>query len=160
MCTAGEVWASGAGIRLGLLFNFIKFTEWPAGTFSQPTSPLTICLAAGDDDMADGLPALEQRTVQGHPVRTALITRPNQVGACQVLYLPAAGPGRISGFVDAAGNGRVLTVSDHPDFIDGGGMIGLILDDNRYVFEINNEALKQAELRMNPQVLKLARKVR
>ncbi len=160
VCLPGGVWASGAGIRLGLLFNFVRFTDWPAGTFSQPSAPLTICLATGDDDMAAGLSALEQHTVQGHPVETTLISRPSQVSACQVVYLPAGLPGRISDFLDAAGKGGILTVSDYPEFIEAGGMIGLILDNNRYVFEINNEVLRQAQLHMNPQVLKLARRVK
>lgn len=151
---------SNAGVRLGLLFNFLKFTEWPAGMFGHDTTPLTICLVRGDPDLDASIAVLEGRKVQEHPVRIAMLSRPDQAAGCQVLYLPASASGNMRDYLAATRHRVTLTVSDAPDFIDNDGMIGLVLDVNHYVFEINNERLRQARLRLHPQVLKLAVRVK
>jgi len=151
---------SDAGIRLGLLFNFMKFTEWPNTAFQDDDSPLTICLVRGDRDLEQGISVLDGRVVQGHPVHITTLSRPDQVAPCQVLYLPRSAPATISEFLSATRDRVTLTVSDTPDFVDNGGMIGLMLEAKHYVFEINNESIRQARLRLHPQVLKLAVRVK
>jgi hypothetical protein len=151
---------SSAGVRLGLLFNFLKFTEWPAGMFDHDTTPLTICLVRGDPDLDDGIAVLDGRKVHEHPVRIAMLSHPDQAAGCQALYLPASASGSMRDYLGVTRHRVTLTVSDLPDFIDNDGMIGLVLDVNHYVFEINNERLRQAQLRLHPQVLKLAVRVK
>ena len=51
----------------------------------------------------------------------------------------------------------ILTVSDAEAFIDGGGAIGLVRADQRLQFEVNRQALEQAQLRASSNLLKLAR---
>jgi len=151
--------ASDAGVRLGMLFNFIKFTEWPASVLGENTAPMRICIGGGDEDLTAGLAALQGRTVQGHPIETVVVDTPDALSACRVLYLPATLSRRVPAYIDAV-TGPILTVSDAPDFAERGGMIGLIVEHDHYVFDINNEAIRHTGLRMHPQVLKLARRVR
>ncbi|MEO8411703.1 MAG: YfiR family protein, partial [Propionivibrio sp.] len=51
----------------------------------------------------------------------------------------------------------VLTISDMEGFIDEGGGIGLVYDDNRLQFEVNRQTLAQAQLTASSNLLKLAR---
>lgn len=150
--------ASDAGIRIGLLFNFIKFAEWPVTALEQDDAPLNVCIVKGDPAMSAGVAVLGTYRVQGHPLQPRVISQPDEAAGCHVLYLPARERGQADAFLDAA-HEATLTVSDARDFVDMGGMIGLVLQDNRYVFEINNEQLRHAQLRLNPQVLRLAQRV-
>ena len=54
----------------------------------------------------------------------------------------------------------VVTVSDSPDFISKGGMIGLIRDGNSLGFEVNLAPVSATGVRMSAQLLKLAKSVK
>jgi len=153
--------ATDVELRVALLFNFMRFTEWPNGALGAAGAPVTICIARGDGEMQQALRVLEQRTLRERPVVIQPLATHREVTACHVVYLPGALPGgRFSDFVDAASGGGILTVSDRAGFIDDSGMIGLKLVDNRYQFEVNNSAVRRAELRLHPQLLSLASRVR
>jgi hypothetical protein len=53
----------------------------------------------------------------------------------------------------------ILTVSDQPDFIEQGGMIGLVLNGNRLGFDVNLTRAHQHSVHISAELLKLAQKV-
>ena len=53
----------------------------------------------------------------------------------------------------------MLTVSDIPGFAAQGGMLELVIDANRVVFEANADAIDRGGLRMSSKAMKLARAV-
>ncbi len=152
--------ATDVELRVALLFNFMRFAEWPNGALGPDGAPVTVCIARGDVEMERTLGVLEQRNIRERPIAIRQIDAPRQVGACHVLYLPDALLGRLSDFADAAQQGPILTVSNGAGFVDDGGMIGLKLAAERYQFEVNNEAVRRAGLRLPPQLLSLASRVR
>ena len=156
---AGGARASDATVRLAFLLNFSRFAELPDRAAS-PGSPLTFCLAPGDREMAAEFSSLEKQVVQGRAVKTLLINRMSDVYRCQVLYLPVDFSGAPAPWLQVAEQAGALTVSDRADFIDEGGMIGLVPATGRYRFDINLSAAKRADIRLSANLLKLARTVR
>jgi hypothetical protein len=159
LLAGNDAWASDARIRLGFLLNFARFTEWPA-TALAVNAPLQICLAPGDAGMAQELSMLTNQQVQGRTVLTRLISASAEAGNCQLLYLPAELPGPVEPYLRTAERSAMLTVSDHPDFVESGGIIGLTPSGGRYRFDINLQAAKRVNLRLDVQLLKLARSVK
>src|SRR5947208_2904068 len=51
----------------------------------------------------------------------------------------------------------ILTIGDTPGFAKSGGMINLILENNRVRFEVNVKAAKDADLNISSRLLALAR---
>jgi hypothetical protein len=51
----------------------------------------------------------------------------------------------------------VLTIGETPGFARNGGIINLILEDNKVRFEVNVAAAKEAELNISSRLLALAR---
>ncbi len=152
--------ASDVELRVALLFNFMRFAEWPNGSLGADGAPVTVCIARGDVEMERALELLERRNIRERPIAIRQIGAPRQVESCHVLYLPDALRDPLSGFINAAQQGRVLTVGNAAGFVDDGGMIGLKLAGERYQFEVNNEAVRRAGLRLPPQLLSLASRVR
>lgn len=146
---------STAALRLGFLLNFSRFVEWPESAL-QPGAPLRICLAPGDAEMAAHLGDLARQTVPGHAIAVRPLQRPGEAAGCQVLYIPAETPGPAAPWLNAAQQGGALTVGDSPDFIEAGGMIGLVPVGGRYRFDINLGVARQTGLRLSSQLLKLA----
>ena len=51
----------------------------------------------------------------------------------------------------------VLTIGETPGFARNGGIINLILEDNKVRFEVNVQAAKDADLNISSRLLALAR---
>ena len=103
---------------------------------------------------------LSKQIVQNRPIQARQITRPTEIDNCEVLYLPAELPTPAAAWLNAAAKVGALTVSDGPDFFDMGGMIGLVLTNGRYRFDINLGNVRQSNLRISTYLLKLARTVK
>jgi hypothetical protein len=159
-CACTNAWGSDALIRWGFVTNFARYTEWPTQKWANGSAPLTVCLLGGDKDMAAELTSLEKHTISGRMLRGVQISRLTELDACAVIYVPTDYKAPLKPIVDAADKHRVLTVSDRVDFIEDGGMIGLIPSGGRYVFDVNLIAARSADLKLSSQLLKLARTVK
>ncbi len=149
-----------ATVRLGFLVNFARYVEWPEAVL-KPENPLKICLAPGDSAMASQFGELVKQTVHGRAIQVKQAVRPSDAGGCQVLYLPSELPtSSVGAWLDVVAKSGVLTVGEIPDFIEMGGMIGLVSVSGRYRFDINLGMARQADLRISTYVLKLARTVK
>jgi hypothetical protein len=155
-----SAWAQDSTtLRLGFLLNFARFVEWPEANL-KPGAPLRICFAPGDAVMVAQSGELSRQSIQGRAIQVKSVARPADANGCQVLYVPTDLPGALPPWLDSATRAGALTVGDLPDFIDAGGMIGLVPVGGRYRFDVNLGVARQAELRLSSQLLKLARTVK
>jgi len=145
------------GVKAGFILNFTKFTDWPAN--GPGNAPLLIC-SLGPRALSGSLEALQGRTAKGREVRVRASTRPSELHECQVLFIAADEEPRLEWVLQRVAKLPVLTISDAPDFIDAGGIIGLIIENGRVRFEINRAAARGNGLEISSQLLKLARRVK
>jgi hypothetical protein len=147
-------------VKIGFLYNFAKFVEWPSGTFPGPEAPLTITIL-GSDPFCDALErSLQGKTVNARPVAIRRLRRVDPENAGQILFI---GPsvGKETGAVLATlRTVPVLTVGDMAGFAALGGIINFIIEDQKVRFEVNLDAAERARLRVSSQLLTVARIVR
>jgi hypothetical protein len=155
---ADERTASEYEVKAAFLFNFAKYTEWPAGSFADDRAPLTFCVL-GDNPFGKGLESFRSKTVKNRPVAFREIADPHAAGACHVLFISASEQKRIDAHLASLRNLAVLTVSDTKKFAQSGGMIGFVTVDDKIRFEVNSRAANQAGLNISAQILKLARQI-
>jgi hypothetical protein len=155
LCLAGS--ASECQVKTAFLFNFTKFAEWPASAFSSPESPIVI-LVIGQDPVADELETLRGKTAQGRKLVIKKSTGIPEGERFHVLFI-CKNEG-FAGLVRLVKNRSVLTISDGKQFSRNGGIIGLVTVDNKVSFEINTDALDRAGLKVNSQVLRMAKIVK
>ncbi len=139
------------------LYNFLKFTEWPNG---ETMSELTLCVT---DTAKFGavLDDLAGRTAQNKKVQIKRIGAVDNPSVCQLLFLYHEEPSqRIRDLLRKTENQPILMVSDLTEFLNSGGMIILVEQDNRLQFEVNLDKVKSAGLKLNSQLLKLAREIK
>jgi len=148
-------------LKAAFLFNFIKFTEWPAAELAKAEDPIVIAVVGADPFG----PALE-KTVEGEKVHDRAISVrrfPRMEAAAansHVVFVGASEANNVAAILRLLDGKAVLTVSDLDNFAERGGIIHLEKENNRIVFEINVEAVKRAGLVMNAQLLKLAKIVK
>ena len=143
-------------MKAAFLYNFFKFIEWPPASASQ--KDYSLC-ATGNDQLGDSLLVLENKTIGSKSLVIRRSLNGNALKECDMVF--------ISSSENAAAILRdlkglpVVTVSDKPDFVDQGGMIGLVMvqDDSRLGFEINLATAQAADIHISSQLLKLAKRV-
>jgi len=146
-----------AVVKAGFVYNFAKFTEWPAGAL--PAGHIVLCLIGLDAQGAVST-AIEGRPLQGRTLSVQRNPRNDELKNCQIVYLSDVDERRQSEVLRVVRGQPVLTVGDADGFAEVGGVIGLIAASGRMQFEINNEVAQAAGLKISSQLLRLARSVR
>lgn len=143
-------------IKAAFLYNFAKFTEWPAAAFATADAPLTICVL-GEDPFGAALDAIDGKEIKGRTVAVRRLADATDAQACQVIFISASEQTRLSRILASLRGKPVLTVADFPAFARTGGIINLKTNkDDRIRFDINIGTAQQAGLRMSSKLLSLA----
>jgi hypothetical protein len=151
-------------IKAGFIYNFANLVQWPSGTFPQPDSPIVIAIV-GQDHFGTTLDrVLEGKKVNGRPfvikrLRSVseFLKSVAELKECHILFVSSSEMPHLTDAIQIIKGLPVLTIGETPGFAKGGGIINLILEDNRVRFEVNVEAAKEADLNISSRLLALAR---
>lgn len=140
-------------LKTAFLFNFLKFIEWPETESNQAYSLCTV----NNDHLGDSLIALENKTIRSK----ALVIRRGISGQdlknCHMVFISAAE--NTTDIIRDLQGLPIVTISDKPDFINEGGIIGLELDEGRLSFVVNLGAARALNIYINAKLLKSAKRV-
>jgi hypothetical protein len=156
-------WGAAQGVstpalKAAFLFNFVKFTQWPADIM-PPGVPLVLCVL-GDRQVEAAL----EEVIKGHPVDShdLIVKRVSADGirSCHLLHISGADGKESIALVQSLNNMPVLTVSDLSGFAQSGGIINFTVEDSRMGFVVNTDAADRAHLRLSSKLLSLAKIVK
>jgi hypothetical protein len=167
-------------VEAAFLVNFVRYSDWPRQRFASPASPYVVTVV-GPESVAATVAAvasaagdiqgrrIEVRRVDASRVDAARADVPRGGGTARQADAAARLRGSHMVFIHhSAGVAPdqvlrllsgvpVLTVSDVPGFALDGGMLGLVRNGRRLVFEANPPAIQAAGIVVSAKVLKLAR---
>lgn len=145
--------ATESEVKAAYLYNFAKFVQWPA----PPSDKFRICIL-GSDSLGKALETTVQgERLQGRPVELKR-TGSAEVAAssCDMVFIAGSERGHLGEILRSFTKNHILTVSDIPHFVDKGGIIGFVVQDNRVRFEANQDAAQNAGLTLSSELLKVA----
>ena len=143
-------------LKAAFLYNFAKFTEWPADAL-RAGAPLAVCTtdAAVFDELAR---TTAGRAIDGHPVETQRVTLDSPgLRGCHVLYISDPDARRTAQFLDAVKGVPVLAVGEGDGFVKLGGVAGFFIDSGQMRFSVSIDAARRAHLELSSKLLSLAR---
>jgi hypothetical protein len=147
--------AAAPALKAAFVYNFAKFTEWPADALA-PGQRLSLCVV-GDEAVADAIEqVIKGQTVGGHDLTLHVLKADGPIRTCHLLYvggLDAKGSRQLVASLQGA---PVLTVSDSEKFAESGGVAQLILEKDRMRFAINVAAAQRVRLQLSSKLLRLA----
>ena len=146
-------------VKAAFLFNFAKFVEWPPDAFPHPDAPLQICVFGQDPFGVEFERSMVEKIVQSHKVKVAHPDDMSQARACQILFVSSSEKQRMRDILQGLQGASVLTVADTPNFIQAGGIINFVLDEDQVRFEINLKAAELAHLKLSARLLTVAKRV-
>jgi hypothetical protein len=153
--TSADVTSSA--VKAALLYNFAKYTEWPA---LRSGAPILACVV-GDDGIASALvDTVRGQNINGHAIEVQRGQDSARWGGCHLLFIANTETKRSAGGLTGIRTFAVLTVSDGKSFSHAGGIIELYVEDGLMHFANNLDAVDRAGLRLSSRLLGLAKIIR
>ena len=152
--TAGEY-----QVKAAFLFNFAKFVEWPASSFSDASAPLRICVFGRDPFGEELRNITKEKTVNGRKLEVTQVFDLQGARTCQILFIASSETARLKQILASLRGTDALTVGDTKGFVEQGGMINFVLENSRVQFEVNRKAAEQGGLKISSKLLSVAKLV-
>ncbi|HWV94633.1 MAG TPA: YfiR family protein [Vicinamibacterales bacterium] len=142
-------------LKGAFLFNFARFTEWPADAL-QPDTAVSACVL-GDRAVADAFAkTVKGKQLAGRAVAVTTIAANESIPPCHLLYLSGVAEARIAEIVSTLRDTPVLTVSDSDTFTKRGGIVQIFVESGKMKFRINSRSARRARLQLSSRLLALA----
>ena len=141
-------------LKAAFVYNFASFADWPP----QAAPGMSVCVI-GQDPFGRALDALEGKVVKGQSLTVRRLSTIAEARTCRVLFISASEANNLPRLLDAVKDLPVLTVADMEDAAHQGVIIGLAIEKQRIVFEINVAAARHANIVLSSRLLSLARNV-
>ena len=144
-------------IKAGFIYNFANLVQWPANAFTQPDSPIVIGIL-GEDPFGTVLDrVLAGKKVNGRIFLVKRLKSFPDLKECHIVFVSSSEMAHLAEAIHLVKGMPILTIGEIPGFARRGGIINLVLEDNKVHFEVNVEAAKEADLNISSRLLALAR---
>lgn len=143
-------------VKAAFLYNFTRFVSWTNSPKKE--LPLRVCVL-GDNPFGGLLAPLAGRKSQGRELELGIFEDILDADGCHVLFISLSESRNLPAIIALANEQQMLTISDIPNFILRGGIIGYVKQGNVIRFEINLQAANAAGLNINSRLLELALRV-
>jgi hypothetical protein len=143
-------------VKAAFVFNFAKFVDWPAGTWTTADSTFQVCVLGGDPFGPVLDETLAGKVIDGHAVEVRRLTAARSVQSCAVLFVGISKPRELTSVLNRVRNMPMLTVGEGREFAESGGMIGMFVEGDHVRFAINTDAAAAAHLAISSRLLQLA----
>jgi hypothetical protein len=126
------------------LTQLLDWVKWPAPT----AGPIRVGVL-GEDPFGGALEKLKPKHA----------TQIDELKDCQIIFIPRSEGGNLNAILGSLAGASVLTVGESEGFAKQGGIVGFVMEGDQVRFEINTAAARQAGLKIDLRLLKLAKRV-
>ena len=156
VCALGQT-AAEYQLKAAFVYNFTKFVDWPQESVHGANFQMCVL---GQNPFGSELTHLtEGKAIEGHPVQVSTVSNFHLARSCQVFFVSASESAHMTEILRGLRGSSVLTVGDSQGFADAGGVIELLVEDDRVRFEVNLHAANEARLKSSARLLSLAKAV-
>ncbi|KPK02043.1 MAG: hypothetical protein AMK71_03610 [Nitrospira bacterium SG8_35_4] len=141
-------------VKSAFIYNFTKFIEWPAESFTDDTT-INFCII-GDNPFGDDIQTIKGKTVKERELTVRQIKSIEDTGECNILFVSSSEKKNVSAILEQIKEKHILSIADMDGFARRGGIINFIMMNNKIHFEINVKASKLAGIQISSKLLKLA----
>lgn len=145
-------------VKAVYVYNFLKFVDWPPGTFETQSDPIHVCVI-GDHPVGKALEPIESQIARGRSIQLHRLEPRDKATSCQVLFVGIRNAHFATTLLKQLEKLPVLTVSDLDHFLTLGGMISFVIEENRVVLQINLRKIRAANLQISAKILEIASRV-
>lgn len=150
-------------IKAAYLLNFAKFVEWPTNRFPTATSPIKVGVLGKDPFGADLDRIMAERVIERRKFEIIRASETEASLACHIVFVSSSERRQFPQIIETLHKANVLTVGEHEQFLQQGGIIRFFIHDDPVQsestvrFEINAPAAEKAGLRISSKLLQIAK---
>ncbi|MHC4118478.1 MAG: YfiR family protein [Planctomycetota bacterium] len=165
-------------VKAAFVYNFIKFVDWPKEKMADANEPIVIGVI-GYKGFVRAFDPVKDKKIKNKRISIEYFKdfekltksgaddhnwnqKMEMLKKCHVLLLCTCNATFIensSQIVSALEGLPVLTVGDTDGFLESGGIINLLKEEDKVRFEVNVAAAKRNKLKISSKLLRLARRV-
>ena len=143
-------------LKAAFIYNFAKFTEWPADVVPA-AEPFVMCVL-GDAAVGEALErAVKGRVLAGRRMAVSSVSAAEPQRGCHILYVSGVTAGQAAQLVAGLRDVPVLTISDVEGFTELGGIAQFFFEHGQLRFSVHLESAKRARLQISSRLLALAK---
>jgi hypothetical protein len=146
-------------VKAAYLYNFAKFVEWPQETFPDATTPIHLCVLYDPSIGSELSQIVKDKHVSGRSIVVVPIQTGEQGSACQILFINSAQNAQIEHVLKVLQGASVLTVGESTGFVEQGGIVNFVIQNDQVHFQVNHRVATQNGLRMSARLLSVAKLV-
>ena len=161
-CSADEPKKSSDeyALKAVCLYNFTQFTRWP-GAKDLDKSDSIIVGIVGSTHLNAALEGLQTWIKKTNKKKITLVYHGTyhegmDLRGNHLLFISTSEKKHMESILAGLGDAPVLTVSDTNGFLEAGGMISLVILNNKVRWGINQTAIKRSGLHVSAKLLQLA----
>lgn len=146
------------------LHNFAKYTEWPKEALGDGNAPFVLGIL-GKDPFGKDIEIIEGKSIKGRKLIVKHFANVQEVKDCHLLFISSSETERLPQILKALEKSSILTIAEVEGFLQYSGMINLVAEQKgpgsqSVAFEINRAAAEKVNLKLDTQLLKLAKRVK
>lgn len=147
-------------VKAAFIYNFAKFVDWPPQVSDTAGSEFVICVA-GETALGTVInKSLANRPVKNRSIKVRNIGWATQkLGGCHMLYVNDLDTRAVNKMLGAAIDRPILTIGESSDFVQKGGIIQLMLIDEKIRFSVNQAIASKVGLTISAKLLEVALRV-
>jgi hypothetical protein len=154
--SAQEVRSGEYDLKAAILFNLVKFIEWPATAYPSAQAPTVLC-TLGRDPFGSALSDYAGNSVNGRSLVIRRLQRDEDAHGCHLVYISSSERKLLPQVLKNLQTGPILTVGELEQFAARGGMIQLTVEEKQVHFTINLGVASREQLRIRSNLLALSR---
>jgi len=154
---AQEYESSEYDLKAAILFNLVKFVEWPPTSYPDARAPTVVC-TLGKEPFG---PALDRfasgNSASGRRFVVRRLRDEEDSHGCHLVYISSSERKLLPEILKSLEGSHVLTVGETEQFAVHGGMVQLTMENKQVHFTINLGVASREELRIRSGLLALSK---
>jgi len=143
-------------VLAALTLNFARFTQWPEPTFVQSGEKLQVCVV-GDNVVQDAFAAINGKNVGKNTIEVVNASRLRNLNECHMIFISELPKNLLTQVFLDTKNRPVLTLGEDVDFVETGGMVGMLNVESKINLTVNLPVVKTSGLNISSNLLKLVK---
>lgn len=139
-------------LKAAFLRYVAKYIEWPKEDIKDGT--INICIL-GQVPAFEGLNSINGKIVNDLTLVIRKILTADDNANCQIIFVTKTEDDDVPNIVKTLAKKPILTFGDMPGFAEKGGAMNFYIANNRLAIMVNLPPIGEANLKVNPQMLRL-----
>jgi hypothetical protein len=142
-----------SGLQAMYIYNFLRHINWPV---SSVGSEFVIGVYGSSDTYNQLTSYTKDRRIGNKNIVVVKIDNIEEVGKCQLLFVPSGKSSKITEIKNSIGSKSCLIVSEKSGTFNSGSCIEFFIDQDKLKFKISEVNLKQQKLEVSKALLDMA----